>query len=119
MSDVMNHDWLKGEIPSKEEVQKMFAERNAAVQASIQADKEKKDAEKQTRMANRDATMRSANEEGEEDPDLLPAPKKDLEKYEKLFATKTQFFSTYHPDMIEQALLTYLRTKVKIEPIEN
>lgn len=50
-------------------------------------------------MANRDATMRSGGDE--EDKDALPAPKKPLEDYLSIFAHNTQFFSTYHPDMIE------------------
>jgi len=36
--------------------------------------------------------------------DSLLKPKKKLEAYEQLFKTNTEFFSTYNPDMIEDAL---------------
>ena len=39
-----------------------------------------------------------------------------METYEQLFAHKTEFFSTYNPDMIEEALVNQLR-KEKIEPV--
>lgn len=42
-------------------------------------------------------------------------PKKTLEEYEQLFSHKTEFFTSYSPDLIEEALVNYLR-KEKIEP---
>ena len=58
--------------------------------------------------------MRSAGVDAEEakfedDAESLMKPKKALEDYENLFAHKTEFFSTYNPDMIEEALLEHLR----------
>ena len=44
--------------------------------------------------------------------------KKRLEVYEQLFSHKTEFFSSYSPDLIEEALVCYLR-KDKIEPAIN
>lgn len=38
--------------------------------------------------------------------------------YEQIFAHKTEFFSTYGPDLIEDALVNFLR-KEKIEPCVN
>ena len=52
--------------------------------------------------------------EGEEE---LMKPKKPLEDYEKLFANKTEFFSSYNPDMIEEALHEHLRQKENVEPV--
>lgn len=45
-------------------------------------------------------------------------PKKNMETYEQLFSHRTQFFSTYSPDLIEEALVNFLR-KEKIEPSVN
>ena len=40
---------------------------------------------------------------------------KTLEKYEKAFSVKTEFFSSYSPDFIEQTFVKDLRMS-KIEP---
>jgi hypothetical protein len=43
-----------------------------------------------------------------------------MEQYEKLFATKTEFFSTYNPDMIEEALVNqFTQDKVDIKVNKN
>lgn len=39
-----------------------------------------------------------------------------MDTYEPLFVQNTEFFSTYNPDMIEEAMLNYLRGTM-IEPI--
>lgn len=46
--------------------------------------------------------------------DALNKPSKELEPYERVFTNNTEFFSTYNPDMIEEAFLQYL-AKDKIE----
>lgn len=56
------------------------------------------------------AAMRSGPEKTEEskftvDDDALMKPSKTLEGYEKIFAQNTEFFSSYNPDMIEEAIL--------------
>ena len=43
------------------------------------------------------------------------APKKDMEPYEKAFVNATEFFSSYNPDMIEEALLQYLKFTEKVD----
>ena len=48
--------------------------------------------------------------------DALNKPSKEMENYDDLVAHKTQFFSSYNPDMIEEALVNYLRAE-KIEPL--
>lgn len=48
----------------------------------------------------------------------LAKPSKNLDAYEKVFATNTEFFSTYNPDMIEEALLEHLKNE-GIEPKVN
>lgn len=91
----------------------------------MDAEKQQKELEKQQRVAaRRTAVMRSAGKDPEEakfdaDADSLMKPKKALESYEKLFANKTEFFSTYNPDMIEEALHEHLRTKENVEPVVN
>lgn len=39
-----------------------------------------------------------------------------MEQYDDLVAHKTQFFSSYNPDMIEEAFIAYLRAE-KCEPL--
>lgn len=50
-----------------------------------------------------------------DDADMIK-PLKKLDAYEKVFSTSTEFFSSYNPDMIEEALLEHLRKNMKIEP---
>jgi len=52
-------------------------------------------------MTNRDKAMRGAGNEESKDADLLPPPKKAMDDYVSLYAQNTEFFSSYHPDMIE------------------
>ena len=40
-----------------------------------------------------------------------------MDEYEKVFAINTEFFSTYSPDMIEDALANYIRNQLEVEPI--
>ena len=68
--------------------------------------------------------MRGGSKGGEEakfdvSDEALFKPKKDLEQYEHVYSQNTQFFSTYNPDMIEEALIEHLRNQVKIEPRVN
>lgn len=39
--------------------------------------------------------------------------------YEQVFSQNTEFFSTCNPDLIEEALIEYLRNKLNIEPQVN
>ena len=48
--------------------------------------------------------------------DLITKPKKEMDSYEPVFVQNTEFFSTYNPDMVEEAMLNYLRGAM-IEPI--
>lgn len=41
--------------------------------------------------------------------DELNKPTKNLEKYDRVFNNNTEFFSTYNPDMIEEALVNYIK----------
>jgi len=47
------------------------------------------------------------------------APQKNLDEFEAVFAQSTQFFSTYNPDMIEEALLKYLKEEFMCEAKVN
>lgn len=63
--------------------------------------------------------MRSGNmnEEEEKKQTLLDnTPLKALDDYERIFSQNTEFYSTYNPDMIEEALIFHLRENMKIEP---
>ena len=110
MNEILAHPWINGDVNTEKQILLDFAERNEKVQSTIEAEKQAKAAEKQKRILNRDKTMRGSNaEEGKFDDVLLPPPKKAIEDYESLFAHTTEFFSTYHPDMIETALHNHIR----------
>ena len=59
-----------------------------------------------------------AQKQFENSEDSLFKPQKNLELYEKIFAQNTEFYSTYNPDMIEEALLNFLRHE-DVEPYKN
>lgn len=46
-------------------------------------------------------------------------PQKNMDTYERIFNKNTEFFSTYNPDMIEEALIQYLVDEYKVEPRVN
>jgi serine/threonine protein kinase len=125
MSEILAHPWMQGPVPTTAQLQAEFDKRHHAVKSSIEADKQQKELEKQQRVAQRRTqVMRSAGIDAEEakfenDAESLMKPKKALEEYEKLFAHKTEFFSTYNPDMIEEALHEHLRQKENVEPVVN
>jgi hypothetical protein len=59
----------------------------------------------------------NVSEEEEKNQTMIDAtPQKQLDQYEKVFSQNTEFYSTYNPDMIEEALISHLRDTMKIEP---
>lgn len=48
--------------------------------------------------------------------EAINKPSKQMDIYDDLVAHKSQFFSSYNPDMIEEALVAYLRAE-KTEPL--
>lgn len=79
-----------------------------------QADEEQKskDQEKHKRSEKKRAMRSAANgDEDEMDTGVIGQPKKQLDEYEELFSANTMFFSTYHPDMIEDALRELFKKK--------
>ena len=77
-----------------------FARRDVVVKDQMEQERQAKSLEKAKAMDARKKVMRSGGIEIEEDKmDNMP-PTKKMESYEKLFATNTEFFSTYSPDMI-------------------
>ena len=120
MQEVYNHPWMQGPVPTKDKVVAEFKKRDATVKAQMEADKQEKDAEKAKRVdqAKKKAAMRSGptgDFEESKTEEILHKPSKNIEEYERLFAANTEFFSTYGPDMIEQALLEEL-SKQGIKP---
>jgi len=64
----------------------------------------------------------SDEQEAEVDEELLNklmTPQKNMDTYERIFNKNTEFFSTYNPDMIEEALIQYLVDEYKVEPRVN
>lgn len=41
-----------------------------------------------------------------------------MDAYEKVFALNTEIFSTYNPDIVELALIDYLRKDKEVEPMK-
>lgn len=97
--------------------------RQRSVSESIENDRAEKEKEKERRHATRkqNAAVRSGggDEEGKIDEEALKVPQKKLETYEQIFKSKTEFFTTCNPDMIEEALIEHLRNKEKVEPKVN
>lgn len=57
----------------------------------------------------RSVDQKTIKEEEKRNSDLKPL--KTLEAYNKIFEENTEFFSTYNPDVIEKALLDYLKSQ--------
>ena len=53
IADVINHPWMTGEVPTQEQIIEQFKERQKAVVANIEAEKEEKAAQKQAEMQQR------------------------------------------------------------------
>lgn len=71
-----------------------------------------KEAEKKKRVESRRNQVgktRAAGATDDQIEDALLKPKKNVDEYFKVFNQNTEFFSTYNPDMIEEALLEFLR----------
>lgn len=85
-----------------------------------------KEAEKKKRVVDR---FKKANRSGPEatleaefdmSDNALFKPTKALENYERVYAHKTEFFSTYNPDMIEEALSeTLFKQKEGIKAVKK
>lgn len=90
---------MQGETPTKAEVQAEFAKRNQAVQASVEAEREAKQAAKAQKGNGK--TYRSGPNRDITQEEITDAPQKTLEPYVAACATSTHFFTSWHPDAIE------------------
>lgn len=100
-------------MPTAEEVRAEFKKRHETVKASMEADRQQKALEKEARIQGRrqEMNLRSSAQDNlniENIEDMIAKPKKQMEPYEPAFVRNTEFFSTYNPDMIEEAMLNYL-----------
>ena len=93
------------------------------------------DAQKQEKLAQREQlmgqrrdnirAMRSgmadaANSDGAQidlSDEALDKPLKEMALYDDSVAHKTQFFSSYNPDLIEDTLVKYVTSKLEVEPL--
>ena len=111
--DIREHPWMKGPMPTKEQILQEFSKRDLIVKKTIEDEREQKLAEKMKRVENQRKTMRGVAQSGSEetkfDESGLMKPTKQIDEFVGAFAQSTQFFSTYSPDMIEKALVEYLR----------
>jgi hypothetical protein len=112
---------MQGDMPTSDQIVKEFEKRDKAVKASVESERQQKQAERERREeVRRQRVMRSGNHGGEEakmdtSSEALKKPLKAIEDYEHVFSQKTQFFSSLNPDMIEEALADHLR-HIKVEP---
>lgn len=120
----MDHPWTKGHVPSYEEVMLEFTNRHEQIKMAMESERLKKEQEKMERLAEYEKTTQAqsvdsdkpAFREGKLDlteitsMENLPILKK-LEPYHQVFSNKTQFFSTYNPDMIESALVKHMESQ--------
>merc|ERR1711935_829060 len=125
--EVLAHPWMKGPIPTYEEVHAEFTERESKVREAMEAEKLAKEEEKTRQMDHRrQVNMRSGGQKSgidvskqfDNSDDSLFKPQKALEEYERIFGQNSEFFSTYNPDMIEDALLDNLRQQ-GVEPYKK
>ena len=58
--------------------------------------------------------MRHSRASGDEETVSVILPLKEIEPYEHVFKNNTEFFSTYNPDMIEEAILHHLKYKENV-----
>jgi len=119
IQEILAHPWMQGPMPSQADVYHEFAQRDKQVKAQMEQDRKEKEMEKAKRTGARRgaAAMRSGGaveEETEENKGDLK-PEKEMADYEKVFATNTEFYSSWSPDLIEETLLDSLRAE-KVEP---
>lgn len=114
--EVLAHPWMKGTMPSYDEILKEFTERDLKVKDAMEAERAAKEEEKLRQVEHRRKNAMRSGGQGQaaeaqfnNDEDSLFKPSKTLEAYEKIFSNATEFFSTYNPDMIEEAILDFLR----------
>jgi len=110
ITEVMAHPWMLGPTPSQEEVHTEFLKRDLAVKSVMDEQRKQKEEEKKKRVVDRlkktnrsgpDATLEAKFDESD---DALFKPLKALDNYDRVYAHNTEFYSTYNPDMIEEAL---------------
>lgn len=129
MAEVLHHKWMQGPMPTTEEVQAEFFHRNQLVQKNMEEERAQKQMEKEQRMNTRPGGGRYRSlklqvneEEAKEGEDLKidsTTPDKKMDTYVAGLYNNTEFFSTCHPEMIEEETLKYLRENEKVEPTIN
>jgi len=61
------------------------------------------------------AMVESGDAKFDDAEEALNKPRKAMDDYEKIFSNNTEFFSTYNPDMIEDAIIAHL-SDLRVEP---
>lgn len=130
LQEILAHSWMQpGDIP-KSEIQQRFAKRQLDVNEALEAEAMQKKQEKEMRMnmrktalVNRNMAEQITGQAAQAEfniNDKLNKPQKELDMYEQVFNNNTEFFSTYNPDMIEEAFLQYLQNdKVEFKVSKN
>lgn len=122
--EVMAHKWMQGPMPTQDEIRAEFEKRDMIVKQTMEKERKEKEAMKNKRVEaiRKEATAYKSVEANLTDPsefdasdDALFKPKKPLDQYERIFAQNSEFYSTYNPDMIEDAFISALRRQ-NIEP---
>jgi len=113
---------------SQNQIIAAFRHRENMVKLAIQMEKESNSLVKVSLMNERREKYRSLavqmqgqakNAQLDVSDEALNKPKKEMDIYEPIFRSKTEFYSTYNPDMIEEALVNWIskmKPNLKISP---
>ena len=111
--EVLAHPWFAGELPEQAAIMKEFQERDDLVRQKLEAQRQERKKLKEATVSAMNAAS-SNNRSGEE------LPLKPIDLYDGIGNDKTSFLSKLSPDIIEEALITYLSQKsVEIKQKEN
>ena len=109
ISELLYHPWMKQGVPTAEDINKEFTQRNVAV-------KEERERERENRRSQRDKIVDGMTDASMRAND---APVKGIDVYAKEKLAKHHFFTNLSPDILEKQLLTYLSGHNEMEPIQN
>jgi len=86
ISEILGHSWMQGEIPTEEEVRLEFIKRENRVKEFLQGEAARKAQEKAANRNIHQGARRGVASEEEKGHEEVVAPKKTLDKYERVLA---------------------------------
>jgi hypothetical protein len=70
----MDHEWMKGDMPSADQIRQEFTKREAMVKAAIEEEREANKHQKESRTGQHIAARRSGGEEEEKNEEVFLKP---------------------------------------------